>query len=58
GGLYEVVATARDSQHLGAMTVYRALYGQRDLWVRPAAMFTEKVFLDGVSQPPVLQGGG
>jgi hypothetical protein len=30
------------------MTLYRALYGQRGLWVRPAAMFEEQVLVDGV----------
>jgi hypothetical protein len=32
------------------MTLYRALYGQRGLWVRPAAMFQESVIIDGVTQ--------
>ena len=30
---------------------YRALYGQRGLWVRPAAMFEEQVLIDGVKRP-------
>ena len=30
------------------MTVYRALYGEHGLWVRPAAMFAEQVEIDGV----------
>lgn len=51
GGLYEVVDTARHSETLGPMVVYRALYGERGLWVRPAAMFTETVVIDGRSQP-------
>jgi hypothetical protein len=33
------------------MTLYRALYGERGLWVRPAAMFNETVLIDGVMQP-------
>lgn len=33
------------------MTLYRALYGERGLWVRPAAMFNEEVVIDGVRQP-------
>jgi hypothetical protein len=33
------------------MTLYRALYGERGLWVRPAAMFSEEVVIDGVRQP-------
>jgi hypothetical protein len=51
GGLYEVIGTARHSETLEAMTVYRALYGEHGLWVRPAAMFTEQVTIEGVLQP-------
>jgi hypothetical protein len=32
------------------MTLYRALYGQMGLWVRPAAMFNETVVIEGVPQ--------
>ena len=51
GLLYEVVGTARHSESLEPMTLYRALYGERGLWVRPAAMFNEEVVIDGVRQP-------
>ena len=51
GGLYEVVDTVRHSETLEPMTLYRALYGEQGLWVRPAAMFTEEVEIDGVRQP-------
>ena len=51
GGLYEVIDTARHSETLEPMTVYRALYGAQGLWVRPAAMFTEQVMIDGMLQP-------
>ena len=51
GLMYEVVGTARHSETLEPMTVYRALYGQRGLWVRPAAMFEELVRIDGVLRP-------
>jgi hypothetical protein len=51
GMLYEVLDTARHSETLEPMTVYRALYGERGLWVRPAAMFAEQVCIDGVWQP-------
>ena len=47
GGLYEVIGTARHSESLEPMTVYRALYGEHGLWVRPAAMFLEQVCIDG-----------
>jgi len=50
GGLYEVIGTARHSESLAPMTVYRALYGAHGLWVRPAAMFNEQVTIDGVLQ--------
>ena len=48
---YEVVGTVRHSETLEPMTLYRALYGEQGLWVRPAAMFNENVVIDGVSQP-------
>ncbi len=50
GNLYEVLDTARHSETLEPMTLYRALYGERGLWVRPAAMFSENVAIDGVEQ--------
>ena len=51
GKLYEVVGSVRHSESLEPMTLYRALYGERGLWVRPAAMFNEEVVIDGVRQP-------
>ena len=51
GGEYDVLGTVRHSETLEPMTLYRALYGQRGLWVRPAAMFEEQVVIDGVAQP-------
>lgn len=51
GLLYEVIGTARHSESLEPMTLYRALYGERGLWVRPAAMFQEEVLIDGLRQP-------
>ena len=48
---YEVIGTVRHSETLEPMTLYRALYGDRGLWVRPAAMFNEEVVIDGVRQP-------
>jgi hypothetical protein len=48
---YEVIGTVRHSETLEPMTLYRALYGERGLWVRPAAMFNEEVVIDGISQP-------
>jgi hypothetical protein len=51
GLMYEVLGTARHSETLEPMTLYRALYGERGLWVRPAAMFSEEVAINGVRQP-------
>ena len=51
GGLYDVVDTVRHSESLEPMTLYRALYGEHGLWVRPAAMFLEDVVIDGIRQP-------
>ena len=50
GLLYEVLGTVRHSETLEPMTLYRALYGEYGLWVRPAAMFGEEVIVDGVRQ--------
>ena len=50
GGLYQVIDMVRHSETLEAMTLYRALYGARGLWVRPAAMFGESVEIDGRRQ--------
>jgi len=49
--MYEVLGTVRHSETLEPMTLYRALYGQRGLWVRPAAMFNEEVVIAGIRQP-------
>lgn len=43
GGLYEVVEVVRSSETLQPMVLYRALYGEGGLWVRPYAMFVETV---------------
>jgi hypothetical protein len=55
GGLYEVVGTVRHSETLEPMTLYRALYGEGGLWVRPAAMFAEEITVDGLRQPRFAQ---
>jgi hypothetical protein len=57
GGEYEVVGTVRHSEDLQPMTLYRDLYGERCLWVRPAAMFNETVVIDGVLQPRFMYLG-
>jgi len=47
GNLYEVLAIARHSETREAMVVYRALYGDFGVWVRPLAMFAEHVIHGG-----------
>ncbi len=47
GNEYEVLGVAKHSETLEEMVVYRALYGERGLWVRPAAMWNETVERDG-----------
>lgn len=43
GGEYELIGVAKHSETLEPMVVYRALYGEKGLWVRPASMWTEVV---------------
>jgi hypothetical protein len=47
GNLYEVIGVARHSETEEQLVVYRALYGDEGLWVRPLAMFAETVLVDG-----------
>ncbi len=47
GNEYEVLGVASHSEDLSPMVVYRALYGERNLWVRPATMWNETVEKDG-----------
>lgn len=47
GGEYELLDVARHSETGEAMVVYRALYGERALWVRPASMWEETVMHNG-----------
>ena len=51
GNEYRVLYTATHSETLEPMVVYQALYGQRGIWVRPAAMWQEAVERDGYSGP-------
>lgn len=47
GGEYEVLGMATHSETLEPMVVYRALYGEYGLWVRPAHMWSEQVTVNG-----------
>ena len=48
---YEVIGMAKHSETLEPMVVYRALYGEGGLWVRPASMWQETVTRDGKTAP-------
>jgi hypothetical protein len=51
GGEYQVIGTARHSETDELLVVYRCLYDNDSLWVRPLAMFTETVTVDGAVVP-------
>ena len=51
GGEYEVIGVARHSETDERVVVYRPLYGERALWVRPLSMLTESVMVEGESRP-------
>ena len=49
GNEYEVLYVAKHSETLEPMVVYRALYGDGGVWVRPASMWNETVERDGIT---------
>ncbi|MFA6160819.1 MAG: DUF1653 domain-containing protein [Patescibacteria group bacterium] len=51
GKEYEIVGIAKHSETLEEMVVYRALYGEHQIWVRPLGMFLEDVEIDGKLVP-------
>ena len=51
GNYYEVIDTARSSETLEDLVIYRALYGEFDLWVRPLQMFQETIEFNGKTMP-------
>lgn len=51
GGRYELLYIAKHSETLEEMAVYKALYGDGDIWVRPYSMWNEEVLIDGKSVP-------
>lgn len=51
GNLYQVLHTAQHSETEELLVVYRCLYGEYGVWVRPLTMFTETVEVDGKEIP-------
>lgn len=51
GKEYEVLGIAKSSEDLEEYVVYRALYGENLLWIRPLKMFMESVVMEGMEKP-------
>ncbi len=47
GNFYEMIELAKHSETLESMVVYKALYGEGDIWVRPLSMWNELIAVDG-----------
>ena len=51
GGEYEVLGVVRHSETLEPLVLYRPLYNDSGLWVRPYTMFTEQIAINGQNRP-------
>lgn len=51
GNEYQVLHTAKHSETEESLVVYRCLYGEYGVWVRPLSMFAETVTHDGKQVP-------
>ena len=51
GNKYEVIGIAKHSETLEDFAVYKALYGEHGLWIRPLSIFLEEVQVDGKKVP-------
>jgi len=51
GKYYQVIGVSRHSETLEEFVVYRVLYDDYGLWIRPLEMFLEEVVVEGVKQP-------
>lgn len=51
GNDYEVIGVAKHSENESELVVYRPMYGERGLWVRPLSMFKETVKVNGQTVP-------
>ena len=58
GKEYEVLGIAKHSETLEEMVVYRALYGNGGIWVRPLSMWGETVERNGVAVKRFTYIGG
>ena len=61
GNTYQVIGIAKHSETEEDLVVYRALYGECGQWVRPLAMFGEKIEIEGKFVPRfelIQQGNG
>lgn len=57
GNDYQVLGVARHSEDESEYVVYRPLYGEGALWIRPLSMFTEEVEVDGRKVPRFVESG-
>lgn len=51
GNEYEVLCVATDSEDLSKRVVYKALYGDNEIWVRPLSMWNDIIGFDENSKP-------
>ncbi|SFV60791.1 hypothetical protein MNB_SM-4-226 [hydrothermal vent metagenome] len=51
GNLYDVIDTVTHSESEETLVLYRTMYGEKSLWVRPFLMFNETVEVNGVEVP-------
>ena len=51
GNRYELLYIANHSETLEKMVVYKALYGEGEIWVRPISMWDEIVEINGIKVP-------
>jgi len=51
GNMYEVIGIAKHSETLEEMVIYRALYGEKELWARPLKTFCQEVEINGKKVP-------
>lgn len=51
GNRYELLGIANHSETLEKMVIYKALYGENELWVRPISMWNETVEINGQTVP-------